>query len=210
VKPAAVFTANGALAVEAQELCEQAALAVPGEIAIVGVEDYLLSVGGGGRSISGVDTNLEEQGYQGAALLDRLMRGEPAPGGPMRIAPARVVTRKSSDILAVSHRGVARGLRFISEHFSEGIGVDDVARAADMSRRGLHQAFVETLGRTPGEEIRGTRIDFARNLLAETDQKIESVARQSGYPNINTFFIAFRKAARSTPAEFRTIARRGR
>lgn len=138
------------------------------------------------------------------------MNGEPVPREPVRIAPARVVTRKSSDIMAVSHQAVSRGLHFIAEHFSEPIGVDDVAKVAGMSRRGLHQAFLEHVSRTPGEEIRTMRLDFARKLLAETDQKIESVARLSGYPNMNTFFIAFRKAIKSTPAEFRKTVRRGR
>ena len=129
-KPLAVFAANGTLAVEVQEACVDANISVPGEVAIVGIDDYLLSVGAANRSISGVDTNLEEQGYQGAALLDRLMRGAKAPAKPVRIAPAQVITRKSSDILAVNHEGVARGLHFIAEHFADAIGVDDVARAA--------------------------------------------------------------------------------
>ena len=209
-KPVAVFTANGTLAVEVQELCEDAGLRVPAEVAIVGIDDYLLSVGAANRSVSGVDTNFEEQGYQGAALLDRLMRGAKMPAKPVRIAPARVITRKSSDILAVNHQGVARGLHFIAEHYADAIGVDDVARAADMSGRGLHQAFCEHAGGTPGDKIRTVRLDLARRLLAETEEKIESIAQQSGYPNTNTFFIAFRKAEKTTPAEFRKVARRGR
>ena len=76
--------------------------------------------------------------------------------------------------------------------------------------RGLHQAFAEHVGCTPGDKIRDVRLDFAKQLLAETEEKIESVAQQSGYPNINTFFIAFRKAEKTTPAEFRKVARRGR
>jgi LacI family transcriptional regulator len=209
-KPVAIFAANGTLAVEVQELCVEAGVAVPGEVAIVGMDDYLLSVGAANRSISGVDTNLEEQGYRGAALLDRMMLGAKTPPRPVRIAPARVITRKSSDILAVNHQGVARGLHFIAEHFADSIGVDDVARAAGMSRRGLHQAFGEHVGCTPGDKIRGVRLDLARRLLAETEEKIEVVARQSGYPNVNTFFIAFRKGENSTPAEYRKTARRGR
>ena len=46
------------------------------QVAIVGIDDYLLSVGAIKKYVSGVDTNLEEQGYRGAELLDRLMRGE--------------------------------------------------------------------------------------------------------------------------------------
>jgi len=209
-KPTAIFVANGTLAVEVQELCEQASIGVPAEVAIVGIEDYLLSVGGAHRSISGVDTNLEEQGYQGAVVLDRMMRGGKVPPKPVRVAPAQVITRKSSDILAVRHQGVSRALHFIAEHFADVISVEDVAKAAGMSMRGLHQAFGEHVDCTPGDKIRDVRLDFAKKLLAATEEKIESVAQQSGYPNINTFFIAFRKAEKTTPAEFRKVARRGR
>lgn len=209
-KPIATFAANGTLAVELQELCEQANIAVPADVAIVGIEDYLLSVSGAHRSISGVDTNLEEQGYQGPALLDRLMCGELAPPKPVRVAPAQVITRKSSDILAVRHPGLARALHFIAEHFADAISVEDVSKAAGMSPRGLHQAFGEHVKCTPGDRLRNVRLDYAKKILAESEDKIESVALQSGYPNINTFFIAFRKAERTTPAAFRTIARRGR
>ncbi|HSI13095.1 MAG TPA: helix-turn-helix transcriptional regulator, partial [Chthoniobacter sp.] len=90
------------------------------------------------------------------------------------------------------------------------ISVDDVSRAAGMSRRGLHQAFGEHVGCTPGDKIRNSRIELAKRLLANTEDKIESIAQQSGYPNINTFFIAFRNAEKTTPAGFRKIARRGR
>jgi LacI family transcriptional regulator len=209
-KPIAIFVANGTLAVEVQELCEQAKIPVPGEVAIVGIEDYLLSVGGAHRAISGVDTNLEEQGYQGASVLDRMMRGGKVPAKPVRVAPEQVITRKSSDILAVRHQGVSRALHFIAEHFAEVISVEDVAKAAGMSMRGLHQAFAEHVDCTPGDKIRNVRFDFAKKLLAATEEKIESVAHQSGYPNLNTFFIAFRKAEGTTPTAFRKIARRGR
>jgi LacI family transcriptional regulator len=208
-KPIAIFAANGSLATEVQEICEQSGLNIPADVAIVGVPDYLLSVNGPYHQISTVDTNLEEQGYQAAALLDRLMNGEPPPAEPILIPPVRIITRKSSDLLAVNHTRVSKGLQFIAEKFFEDISVEDVARAASMSRRGLHQAFLDHVGRTPGDQIRATRVEFAKKLLAETNEKIESVASQSGYPNTNTFFIAFRKAMKQTPAEYRNSAQRG-
>jgi LacI family transcriptional regulator len=207
-KPVAVFATNGMLAVEVQELCFEANIGVPSEVAIVGIEDFLLSVGATNRAISGVDTNLEEQGYQGAALLDRLMHGAKVPADPIRVAPAGVITRKSSDILAIPHEGVSRARHFIAEHVSDAIGVADVARAAGMSRRGLHQAFSEHLSCTPGDKLRNVRLDFAKRLLAESEEKIDSIAQQSGYGSPNTFFTAFRKAEQVTPAEFRKAIRR--
>ncbi|MES2921793.1 MAG: DNA-binding transcriptional regulator [Verrucomicrobiota bacterium] len=209
-KPIAIFVANGALAVEVQELCDQAGLAVPDEVAIVGIEDYLLPIGGTNRSISGVDTNLEEQGYQGAALLDRMMHGARMPALPVRIAPARIIIRKSSDIFAVAHNGVSRALNFIAKNFGEVISVNDVAKVAGMSVRGLHQAFGEHINCTPGEKIREVRLGLAKKQLSESEEKIESIAQQCGYPNINTFFIAFQKAEGMTPGAYRKATRRGR
>lgn len=209
-KPVAVFAANGTLAVEVQELCEDAGIRVPSEVAIVGIDDYLLSVGAANRSISGVDTNLEEQGYQGAELLDRMMRGARTPAKPVRIEPAGVIVRKSSDIIAVSHDGVAKALHFIAENYAKALSIDDIARVAAMSRRGLHQAFCEHVGCTPSDQICKVRIESAKRLLAETDAKIEGIAESSGYPNLKTFFVAFRKTEGQTPSEFRQIARRTR
>ncbi|TXT51849.1 MAG: LacI family transcriptional regulator [Limisphaerales bacterium] len=137
------------------------------------------------------------------------MRGARPPRQPVRVPAARVVTRKSSDILAVAHPSVARGLRFIWEHFREAIGIDDVARAAALSRRGLHQAFLEHLDRTPGEELRSRRVEHAKKLLAETDEKVEVVARQSGYQSANSFCVAFRKSERQSPVAYRRSVRPG-
>ena len=209
-KPLALFTANGNLAVEVQELCEDCGISVPGDVAIVGIDDYLLSVGAHNQFISGVDTNLEEQGYQGAALLDRMMRSGRIPSKPQRIAPAGIITRKSSDILAVHHRGVARAIQFINSRFGAPVSMADVAQAAGMSVRGLHQAFADHLVSTPGALLNKTRIDHALRLLSQTDHKIELIAQQSGYSSLNTFFIAFKKTVKMTPAEFRRVSRRGR
>jgi LacI family transcriptional regulator len=207
-KPIGVFAANGVLAVELQEVCAAAGWAVPEEISIVGMEDYLLSVGAQNRSISGVDTHLAEQGYQGAALLDRLMQGEPVPACPIRIAPIGVVVRQSSDGLAVNHRGVARGLRYIAEHFREPMTVVDVAREAGMSERGVHQAFCEWIGMGPGEKIRRVRLEHAKRRLAGTEEKIEAVALGSGFASLNSFFVAFRNLEGQTPGEYRRWLRR--
>jgi LacI family transcriptional regulator len=148
-KPLAVFAANGTLAVEVRELCEEAGLHVPTQVAIVGIDDYLLSVGATKKYVSGVDTNLEEQGYRGAELLDRLMRGETPPPEPIRIQPAGLIARMSGDILATGHEGVVRALHHIADHFAGPLGVEELAAIAHMSERGLRQAFVKHVGCTP-------------------------------------------------------------
>ena len=68
-----------------------------------------------------------------------------------------------------------------------------------MSRRGLHNALAEHLNTSLGEKLRSLRIAHAQKLLSESGEKVEIVARKSGYLNLNTFFTAFRKSVGVRP-----------
>jgi LacI family transcriptional regulator len=202
-KPLGVFAANDDQALDVLESCESAGLAVPEQVAIVGAENNLLAVETMPTPISSVDTNLETLGYRGAALLDDLMRGRKPPREPIRVPAAGIVTRKSSDLLAIAHKGVANSLRFIWEHAHQPISVKDLVEVAAMSRRGLHKAFVENIGRTPGQELQRVRIERAKRLLSQSDHKIEVLARMCGYQNPNSFCVAFKQATGLSPKQFR-------
>jgi transcriptional regulator GlxA family with amidase domain len=73
-----------------------------------------------------------------------------------------------------------------------------------MSRRGLHKAFLEHLGRNPGEELQRFRVERAKQLLARNDQKVEEIASRCGYQSANSFYLAFKAATSLSPTEFRT------
>lgn len=210
-RPVAVFTANGTLAVEVLEVCEMAGIPVPREVAIIGIEDDLLLPQSTQRPITAVEPNFEELGYKGSGCLDTLMRGGSIPEDVVRVPPSGVIARQSSEITEVRHEGLAKALRFIASRFAGRIDIDHVAKHAGMSRRALHQAFIANLNTTPGEYLRTTRIEHAKRLLSETDGiLVEAVATASGYPSINSFFIAFKQSCGVSPGEFRKICRIGR
>jgi LacI family transcriptional regulator len=202
-KPLAVFAANDQQAMDVLESCESLGISIPEQVAIVGAENYLLAPDAMRTPISSVDTNLETLGYRGAELLDKLMDGKPAPKEPIRIPAAGVVARKSSDILTISHQGVSKSLRHIWEHSHEPICVKDLVGVAAMSRRGLHKAFLEHLGRTPGQELQRVRIEHAKKLLAQSGHKIETLAGMCGYKSTNSFCIAFKRATGMSAKQFR-------
>ena len=202
-KPLAVFAASDEQAMEVLESCESAGLTVPEQVAIVGAENYLLAANTMHTPISSVDTNLETLGYTGAAVLQDLMNGKSPPKKPIRVPATGIITRKSSDLLAINHKGVANSLRFIWEHAAEPITVKDLVGVAAMSRRGLHKAFLENVGRTPGQELQRVRIERAKRLLAESTHKLEVLAGQCGYQSANTFCVAFKQATGMSPKQFR-------
>lgn len=202
-KPLAFFAATDDLAVEAIEACEAAGLAVPESVSIFGMDNSLLAVEAMRTPVSCVDRNLELLGYRGAELLDQLMHGKQPPAQPIRIPPAGLVYRKSSDLLAVSHKGVARSLRFLWENSHKPIGVDDLVRVAAMSRSGLHKAFLEQIGRTPGSELHRARIEKAKRLLVESDVKLDVLAEMCGYQSANSFWVAFKQDTGLSPKQFK-------
>jgi LacI family transcriptional regulator len=202
-RPVAVFAANDTHALDVVAVCESCGMKIPEEVSIVGADDYLMAPDALQIPISSVDTNLEALGYRGAQLLDALMQGRRAPDTPIRVPAAGVVIRRSSDLLAVNHPGVAKSLRFILNHSHEPIHLKHLIAAAGMSRRGLHKAFRQHLGRSPGQEIQRVRIERAKRLLAATDQKMHELASRCGYYNSNSFYFAFRNATGMSPTEFR-------
>ncbi len=206
-RPLAVFAANDQQALDVLETCDSLGITIPEQVAIVGAENYLLAPDAMHVPVSSVDTNLETLGYRGAELLDQLMSGKPPPAAPIRVPARGVVVRRSSDILAIKHRGVARSLRFIWEHSHEPICVKDLVGVAAMSRRGMHKAFLENIGRTPGQELQRVRIERAKKFLAESNNKIETLAKMCGYQSINSFCIAFKRTTGMSAKRYRESIR---
>ena len=201
-KPLALFAATDDHALEVVEVCESIGLSVPDEVSVVGMDNSLPAVDAMSTPISSVDQNFSTLGYRGAHLLDQLMHGKHPPQKPILIPPTALIARKSSDLLAINHPALARCLRYIWENYQRPIGVDDLARVAAMSRSGLHQAFVDRIGRSPGAELHRVRIENAKRILSQSKLKLEEIAELSGYQSANSFWVAFRHSTGLSPKQY--------
>lgn len=183
--------------------CEAAGIAVPQQVAVLGVDNDQYACEFAPVPISSVDSNRETMAYEAAALLDRLMRGERSPTGPHVIPPVGIVVRKSSDMLAIRHRAVARALGFLWEHFAEPISVEDVIRASRMSRCGIYRAFEKHVGCSIGDELARKRVEQAKKLLVESTEKLHRVAGKCGFSGGEHFSRAFTRLAGMAPSSYR-------
>jgi len=126
------------------------------------------------------------------------------------VPPLGVVTRRSTDVLAIPDRAVASVLRFIREHACEGIQVPDLVRVAALSRSVLERRFAGLVGRSPKAEILRVQLARARQLLAETDQSLPDIAERSGFKHPEYFSAIFRLKVGATPGQYRREAQKGR
>jgi LacI family transcriptional regulator len=208
-RPLGIFAPADDIAVDILLACDHAGLRVPEEVAVLGCGNERMICPYAPMPLSSVDTDFEQQGYEAARLLDRLMNGEPPPAEPIIIPPKGVVTRQSTNILAVPHVHVARGLRFIWEHHHEPIQASDVVAAAGMSRRGLERGFLQHLHRTIGKQIQSCRIQSAQTMLVTTDLKAYEVAERCGFGDMLRFSKVFKRELGETPSQYRRRHRTG-
>lgn len=199
-KPLAVLGYNDCVAADIIDACDDAGLLVPEAVAVLGVDNDALICECIPVPLSSVCHDLEGMAYQAAALLDRLMAGRKPPKNVIRVPPKGLVTRRSTDILAVDNLQVARALRFIRDHYADALlGVGDVVAATSVSRRPLEKAFRRELKRTINNEIVRVRMNKARDLLANSEMKVADVAAATGFSRPNHLYRTFRKLAGHSP-----------
>lgn len=206
-KPVGVMACYDIRGQQVLAACRGAGLAVPDEVAVIGVDNDALLCELASPPLSSVIPNAHRAGYEAAALLDRLMAGKRVAATARLIAPLGVAERQSTDVLAVDDRDVARAVRFIREHACEGINVSDVLRAAPLSRRVLEQRFQRLLGRTPREEILHVRLSRVKQLLGETDLPLYLVAERTGFEHTEYLSVVFKRETGRTPSAWREEAR---
>jgi LacI family transcriptional regulator len=204
-----VFAANDIVATDVLDAADRAGLVVPDEIAVMGVDNDLVVTELASTPLTSVDTARERVGYEAAALLDRIIDGEPPPTAPVLVEPAGVVVRHSTQVFAVSDPDIAKAIRFIRDNFRNPITVAEVAEATFLSRRRLQDRFLRVLGHGMNDEIARQRLEFCKHLLTQTTHKISLIAPMAGFGDVNRLGKTFKRHVGMTPQEYRSSYQRG-
>lgn len=207
-KPVGITTWTTDRGREVLNACRAAGLLVPEQVAVLGADDDYLLCETCTPPLSGVALTSEQVGYEAAALLDRLLDGEPAPKKPILIPPNRVAVRQSTNTLAIDDEDLARAIAFIRDHAQEPIQVSDILREVAVSRSWLERRFQEALGRSPAAEIRRVHLERAKQLLADTDMPVPEVAIAAGFRSREYLAYAFKQATGLSPRQYRSQVRR--
>ncbi len=107
---------------------------------------------------------------------------------------------------APAHRSIKRAVEFIHAEARNEIVLDDIAAAAEISRRGLHEGFRRHFGSTPMAYLRAVRLDLARAALRAGAGSVTEVAFDCGFSHLSKFAKAYRERFGEKPSE--TLARR--
>ena len=204
-KPCGILAVHDYRARVVMELCSRLGFAIPGEVALLGVDNDPTTCEYCTPSLSSVSRDPFACGVAAAALLHSLMRGLPVSGRDTLVRPQGVITRGSTDHFYDDDPVVRRVVEHVVAHAGEAMSVAAIAKRLRMSRRLIEMRFRERLGTTPHAYLQQRRVRYARNLLLDNARirSLGEVAAASGFGCARAFREAFRAATGYTPKAFR-------
>jgi LacI family transcriptional regulator len=206
-KPIGVMACNDIRGQQVLNLCRRLDLAVPEEVAIIGVDNDEILCELSDPPLSSVAPDTLRIGYDAAVLLDRMMAGGKPPAKPILIPPRGIVTRRSTEVLALDDHQLAVGLRFIRDHAFDPITINEVAKVANLCRRVFERRFAAKMGRSPKAEVLRLRLEKVKQLLTDTDWNLSQIAEKTGFNYGEYLHTVFTQKIGTTPGEFRRHAK---
>lgn len=107
------------------------------------------------------------------------------------------------------HEAVERSIRYMEEHFSDALSVDQLAEIAGIGRALYTRLFKEITGQIPLEYLNGLRIERAQQQLLLTKDRLHDIALSAGYSNEYYFNRRFKGTVGVTPGQYRSLHQEG-
>ncbi|WP_168565907.1 AraC family transcriptional regulator [Crateriforma spongiae] len=209
-KPVGIWAVADSQAVRLLESCWQIDLRVPVDVGILGTSNDELVCRLLSPSLSSIDLDASQIGYHAAALLDQKMnRPTPKRSGskkhpkPRFIPPGGVVSRGSTNPIAIHDPELAMAMQIIARDAMHGLTVEQLAQEMYVSRSTLERRFRAYFKHSPAHEINQTRVERAKTLLRDTALPVHAVSDKVGFASPENFVRFFRRIVGKTPRQYR-------
>jgi AraC-like DNA-binding protein len=100
-------------------------------------------------------------------------------------------------------RHLLRAKDLADARYSEVVGVDDMARAAGLSRAHFSREFKQAFGESPHAYLLTRRLERAATLLRVTDRSVAWVCVSVGLQSVGSFTSSFKRMYGLTPTAYR-------
>jgi LacI family transcriptional regulator len=200
-RPAAIWCGEDALGVAVCEAAEGLGLRIPEDVAVLGLGNFR-AADCSSPPLSSIPLPGERIGHQAFAVLDRKLSGELGLPSYLPVEPPPVVVRQST-FGDPTRDPLMRALALIADRACEGITVGEIAKAVALSTQTLNTRFQQRFGRSPGDEIRRTKLATAKRHLADPRLSIARIADLCGFNQQSKFSNFFRRETGVSPRVWR-------
>lgn len=103
-------------------------------------------------------------------------------------------------------RHLLRAKDLADARYSEPLEVDDLARAAGLSKAHFSREFRRTFGESPYAYLLTRRLERAAALLRNTDHSVAEICLEVGLQGVGSFTTSFKRMYGTTPTAYRAAA----
>lgn len=193
-KPCGLFAVNDAIAETVLSAAAAEGIAVPQDLAVLGVDNDEALCERTHPTLSSVLPDFENEGRTAVELVSQL-RTERIHGGRLfTVSPISVVRRQSTRLFSGEDNEIESAVELIRREACGGLRARDVYRLFRCSRRLAEARFQKAVGRSVLREIHRVRLETAERLLTDPSIPIKTVAHRSGWNSD----IIFRRIYKST------------
>lgn len=202
--PIGILAVNDQIACRVASACSLAHLAIPDDVALIGIDNDEELCEGSDPTLSSIDLDFTASGRLAGEVLDRLMSNPKASPSHTVYPPLRLMRRKSSRRFSKHDAIVERAAERIRQEACGGLTADAVLHDFPCSRRMAEIRFRSILGRSILQEIRRIRLETARILLMRTPPLgMDAIASRCGYGSLSAFSTFFRNETGRSPSVWR-------
>lgn len=199
-KPIAIFCASDRCASNVLSACKSAGFRIPGDFAILGVDNDTFLCDYNDPSLSSIEPDFEREGFTAAKELHRLLCNPRSRLRRIPLVPSKgVITRSSTRAIYSVDTLVQTGVDYIRNNFQRQISVMSVANAMGVSRRLAELRFRQVKGVSIGTLIDEIRIKHVEHLLKTSKLPMSAIAKDSGFSYASSMTRAFKRIRGQTP-----------
>lgn len=183
-KPAAVFAAYDFGALDVLNACRRMRLPVPGQVAVLGVDDDEIICENSDPPLSSVSIDHVQNAYDLAKRLDRLMNSRKLPRRAiMMVRPGEIRERESTRHLENSAHIVRKAMHYIAAKAADSITVTDVISHLGVSKTVAYDIFSKYSGKTFRQAIEDAKMEKLTDLLRSSNLPIAKACALAGFRN---------------------------
>lgn len=187
---------------------ESQGISVPGDLAVLGVDDDEIYCAIQKPTLSSVATNGRQVGLEAARLMENILAGEHVPENyVLKVPPAGVIERNSTSTRQVQDSLLSKTLALIQQRPSHGWTITSLGKAVGIDPSYLQRKYRAHFNESLKDEILRAQLSEAKRLLRDTDLKIVDVAFATGFKHAGRFSRVFRDHEGISADTYRTRSR---
>ncbi|MEX1829450.1 XylR family transcriptional regulator [Luteibacter sp. CQ10] len=206
-KPIGIIAATDARARQLLQACVIGGIAVPGQVAIVGIDNDPMAQLLTRIPLTSVIQGAEEMGRTAAHLLHQMLRGVDCSTARVLVPPVGISVQASSKYQPLRSPHVMRASHYIRQYGCLGIKTEQVADYVGVSRTVLEEHFKRELKQTVHQAILQHKLDTACQLIADSEAPLAEIAVRCGFTSLQYMYAVFRREYDCTPRQYLDLHR---